>query len=512
MYRFVVITGLLIGVSLTGSSLARYLEVEILLPHFNGLVLIGDWQAATKLIDHHPELLEREVELVLVRRNYRSWFVKEKGTPLVVAVAQSRDDVVRVLLDRGANVNPSVSFVATPLAVAARRDDAAMVRLLLARGADPSLGESYMYVGQNIVFPFSYALRNDSPEVLAALLDGDSPLPACDNDEWIKGREFMSYRGELLTGPKCLDLLRRKGRRFEDGRSLLHYAAAAGWDDVVQFCIEDGMDIDQMDAAWMKPLDYSLHAGRDRCASLLVAAGAELDGLQTAPGTSVFVYGPLLYAVCNGMPELTVAFLKRGFDPNEADPLGWTAMHYAAANGEKEIERILREHGGKVDRLTSEGWTIEKVRAMAENCDGRMGIRFWFVGPEWLRNDDGSNEHDFSLVIGHTSEHLLRGFAFVKKEGRPAIFVRHLETELNWVDRWFSGHRPRQRIITPSPKLFMAVYLGNPAILKRLLDAGTSVNTTDSNGFAPLDWAVAQKMQDLLRNGGAKTRTELESR
>ena len=65
----------------------------------------------------------------------RGWMT---GTPMHSAVSRTHADVVRILLDAGANPNARQSAGWTPLHAAAMNGDLNSVELLLAAGADPS--------------------------------------------------------------------------------------------------------------------------------------------------------------------------------------------------------------------------------------------------------------------------------------------------------------------------------------------------------------------------------------
>lgn len=61
---------------------------------------------------------------------------KPGWTPLGYAASEGHQDIARLLLDRGADVNAASDNGTTPLMMAARAGKVEMVKLLLARGAD----------------------------------------------------------------------------------------------------------------------------------------------------------------------------------------------------------------------------------------------------------------------------------------------------------------------------------------------------------------------------------------
>ena len=85
----------------------------------------GRHEAAALLIDRGAE----------VDPFGRGWMT---GTPMHSAVSRTHADVVRILLDAGANPNARQSAGWTPLHAAAMNGDLTSVELLLAAGADPA--------------------------------------------------------------------------------------------------------------------------------------------------------------------------------------------------------------------------------------------------------------------------------------------------------------------------------------------------------------------------------------
>jgi ankyrin repeat protein len=77
-------------------------------------------------------LIERGAEVDALGRGWMT------GTPMHSAVSRLQSDVVRILLEAGANANVRQSAGWTPLHAAAMNGDRTSVELLLASGADPA--------------------------------------------------------------------------------------------------------------------------------------------------------------------------------------------------------------------------------------------------------------------------------------------------------------------------------------------------------------------------------------
>ena len=89
-----------------------------------------------------------------------------RWTALHYASGNDHADVVRVLVDAGADVDKMDEDGWTPLFLAAYHEDAAMLKMLLAAGADPNLGQS----------PYRRALYLGRKSALALLLQHGSAI------------------------------------------------------------------------------------------------------------------------------------------------------------------------------------------------------------------------------------------------------------------------------------------------------------------------------------------------
>ena len=93
----------------------------------------------TLLIEAHRGKAERVEHYLTEDFNLNYYTVKEKLTPLYIAVENGHIEVVRVLLKNGANPNLARSIEGcTPLIMATYNGDIGLVKLLLKNGADPN--------------------------------------------------------------------------------------------------------------------------------------------------------------------------------------------------------------------------------------------------------------------------------------------------------------------------------------------------------------------------------------
>jgi len=179
--------------------------------------------------------------------------------PLDPPNKHSGRDVVRMLLDRGANPNMQLFYRpaasrgfggfgiggiargATPLFAAAATDDVELVKLLLAHGADPKL----------------YQADNQTP--IMAALGGRGVFGGGGAVDPRKAVEVIRILHDAGTDVNVMaiqhHLLRTRGG------TALHYAVRAGSKEAIKLLISWGIDVNAKDLDGLTALDYAMGRG-----------------------------------------------------------------------------------------------------------------------------------------------------------------------------------------------------------------------------------------------------------
>lgn len=237
-----------------------------------------------------------------------------------------RLDAARLLIDAGADVNAETDLGVTPLWPAAQNGSAGMVDLLLKAGADP---RATLPSGETLVMT---AALTGNAEVVSRLLDaGGDPNGS--------------------------------GTRQQ---TALMWAAGEGHSEVVAVLLEHGADVSARTAVrrqYMKTekeqesnpeyhvwldmggstaLMFAARSGHLEAAKHLVAAGADVNE------TNGFGITPIIMAVHGGNPELVAYLLEAGADPNLAEA-GYSALHAAILHGSIASVEALLAHGADVN-------------------------------------------------------------------------------------------------------------------------------------------------------------------
>ncbi len=247
------------------------------------------------------------------------------ATPLMHAAAVGSLDTLRVLLDRGADVNAKSAAGASALMWAAT--DLAKVQLLLDRGADVN---AVSEAGRTALW-------------LAAATDGAADVV-----------RLLLARG---ANPHAVD--------SEKATTL--YAATVGNDtDTIAQLVNAGVNVNTPNFMGSTPLMNAAMAGNVAAAKLLLAKGADVNAVSGPPGQQVKngtialgTFTPLLLASANGPLELVNVLLAAGADVNAKEARGMTPLMYAVAtdHGDPAIVKALLARGANVRATTPQGET-----------------------------------------------------------------------------------------------------------------------------------------------------------
>jgi ankyrin repeat protein len=123
----------------------------------------------------------------------------------------------------------------------------------------------------------------------------------------------------------------------------------------------------------LTPLHYAVRDGRDEAARLLLAAGADINGVTKGDQTS-----PLLMAVINGNYDLALYLLENGADPNLASDDG-AAPLFATVNQEWHLRTWYPQPTAQQQQKTTH---LELMRALLEagaDPDKRLDNHIWYA-------------------------------------------------------------------------------------------------------------------------------------
>jgi ankyrin repeat protein len=480
-----------------------------------------------------------------------TWINREDehhATALHVAAYFGHREVVRWLLEHGADVNGKAGNANTPLCQA---KDPEVVRLLVLHRANVNatglrrtvLEEAASHCADLERYGGDAQRRAQWRAITNLLLDAGA-------------RYDLHSACYLGDGARVRELV--KDQALARDQEAMRIAATYARGNIVKHLLKHGADPEDSGYGGL-PVSYFAieYAG---VLKLLFDAGAnpkvrvEYHGSGAGPSGTTLLHE----AAGKGAVESAMLLLTRGLDVNVTDPGGFTPLHTACSTGDAVMVDWLVRRGADVKARTKAGWTaiglaashVEPdhdednaafravIRALeragveldvfaAIACDdGRRVAAILKADPKAgerrdargtpalhravtldrrgilkLLLDKGCNPDVRSKArdSGDEGETALLGAAFW---GRPEAAKLLIEHGANVNAKDGSGVVP----------LHEAAQMWNLAVARLLLEHGADVNARDDKGLTPLDWAGRyREMPEMIRllrsHGGRKEGT-----
>lgn len=257
----------------------------------------GDSQKVLSMLEGSPSLLH-------VPNSDGEW---DEISPLHIAAKYGHLDIVKELIDRGAEVysNPIASY--PPVILAAWKDQKEVVDFFLSEIPEKANGTNGLGVTIHL------AARQGWIDQVRKHIEAD-PLA-------------VHQRGWL-------------------GDTALHWSSHNGYVEIVELLLNAGADIEADEINWIggKPLHWaSEHA--PKVVKLLLERGANVNARNIKKDSDLFEFTPLIMNASQGddCSEATELLIAAGADPSLADANGKTAMDHAAGQKNNRILSVLKK-------------------------------------------------------------------------------------------------------------------------------------------------------------------------
>ena len=254
----------------------------------------------------------------------------EQGdAPLLYAAAVGSLETMKLLLDKGADVNAQNGFGTTALMISAV--DIAKVRLLVERGANVNLASK-----QGRTALFVAAMSDQSADIVRYLVANGADLKTRD-----------AFGNTILT------------------------AAAVGNDlSTIRIALDAGVDVNAVGATGLTPLLLSAGYANVAATKLLLSKGAKVNAMTETLGlfpgedpksgpVALHNFTPLLMAMPLSSQEVVQTLLEAGADVNAKDSRNMTPLMLAVATNHQNpiVIRMLLDHGANVEVQSHAGET-----------------------------------------------------------------------------------------------------------------------------------------------------------
>ena len=326
--------------SLVGSSSNSASNTKKLLEAFNE----NDVELATNLIKNlSKDDLENKIDL--------------SGASLLHIVSlNGQTEIIKLLLDKGVNVNVKNDNGNTPLNLSALNGETKTVNFLLTNGANPNLEDKQLNT------PLHYAVFLGEEKAVEDLLKAGANVYSLNKESkttldianTIQDEAKRNAITKLLTTQKVafkeskdkaslstpeviflyneiidaieknnlesiktkIERLSREDLNYQDekGNSLLHFAVVKDRSDIVEFLLQNQADVNQVNIKGSSPLQIAAYGEKKEIVTILLKHEAKVDQINEKTG-------------------------------------GVTALHLASFKGNVDIVRELLKYGAQVNIL-----------------------------------------------------------------------------------------------------------------------------------------------------------------
>lgn len=347
-----------------------------------------EWNLLHHAIEHQYEEL---VTLLLTHKELDIELRRRDGylTPLMVAIKERQDKIVKLLLDHGADANAKCEDGQTPMILAAKSGNHSAAWLLLEN--DARIDEQDV----NGSSALHHAVECSSTSIAWLLIEKGANI-----DLRNKKGETVLYNVVKSGNVSLIWLLVEKGADMNimnyEGITPCHLAAQLENDKIVSFLTLNKPDIaHQKDKDGMTALHHAAKRGHTKSAVALIQNGADIDAVDNEGSTG------LHYATGGKHDETVDALLSEKPSLDIQDKNGLTALHHAVLYGNLPTVCKLSEEWAILDIRDNDGRTA--LICAAQTGHKLATLRLLDQGADVeVQDKDGRTAHDHAAIGNHT--------------------------------------------------------------------------------------------------------------
>uniref|UniRef100_A0A493U373 Ankyrin 2 n=1 Tax=Anas platyrhynchos platyrhynchos TaxID=8840 RepID=A0A493U373_ANAPP len=432
---------------------------------------------------------ENHIEVVkyLLENGANQSTATEDGfTPLAVALQQGHNQAVAILLE-----NDTKGKVRLPaLHIAARKDDTKSAALLLQNDHNADV-QSKMMVNRTTesgFTPLHIAAHYGNVNVATLLLNRGAAVDFTARNG-ITPLHVASKRGNTNMVKLLLDRGGQIDAKTRDGLTPLHCAARSGHDQVVELLLERGAPLLARTKNGLSPLHMAAQGDHVECVKHLLQHKAPVDDVTLDYLTALHV------AAHCGHYRVTKLLLDKRANPNARALNGFTPLHIACKKNRIKVMELLVKYGASIQAITESGLTPIHVAAFM----GHLNIVLLLL-------QNGASP-DVTNIRGETALHmaaragqvevvrcLLRNGALVDARAREEQTPLHIASRLGKTEivQLLLQHMAHPDAATTNgyTPLHISAREGQVDVASVLLEAGASHSMSTKKGFTPLHVAA----------------------
>jgi ankyrin repeat protein len=302
-------------------------------------------------------------------------------TALHLAANNGNLELVKLLIEKGADVNAKTNDDATPLHVAANNDNLELVKLLIENDADVNAKTN------KGATPLHMAAVNGHFDIAKLLIENDAKVNEKTNDD-ATPLHVAANNGNLelvkLLIENDADINAKTNKGATPGATPLHMAAGNGHFDIAKLLIENDANVNAKTNKGATPLHWAAENGYFDVAKLLIENDADVNEKTNESAT------PLHWVAGNDHFDVAKLLIENDADLNAKTNKGATPLLLAAGNDHFDVAKLLIDNGADVNARTQDGLSPFQTAMQKGNIElmkllQAKGADMSISGPrEWL--------------------------------------------------------------------------------------------------------------------------------
>jgi len=414
-------------------------------------------------------------------------FSRSYENPFILAIKSQKEEIVKCLVKAGANVKKGNSDN-PPLIEAVHTNNETIIKYLLECGADVNERGVNVYGDSSL----TAAIKNNNETIVKLLID----LGANINKEsgFNETPLILAVRNQ---NQNIIKLLIEYGAdinyKLEFNNTPLIEALEEGNESIAKYLIDKGANVNVTNQNEETPLVIAVKNGMERIIKYLINCGADINYESHTD--------PLTEATKLNNMNLVKYLIDNGADVKKNNqPLTWSIRHR-----NEDLVKYLVYSGAIINNLGDE-YEIPLVTAVNNNNENI--VKFLIRNGADI-NLGGSNQYDntpLTRAVNTNNENITRCLiefgADINKGGRygeiPLNYAIANENE-NIVRFLVDNGADINKEGENDLPLFKAIRMNNEGIVRYLVDHGADINRSNYRGETALILAIDKKNENIIR-------------
>lgn len=434
-------------------------------------------------------------------------------------------ELVKILVDSGADVIKHTNSDETPLTIAAANHNDDIVALMQQLEGQQHMHrhkevEPDSFVPQSLIEKLFHYTQTEDPDLIKSMIKSSGVDPNMEDSQGWTALTVASDEGKVHSLRTLVELGADVNKAERDGWTPLMFAASKGHYTIAHTLLELGADPAMHTVHGNYAHEIAFASGHDTVGKLIIGRGltrsiklGEIDKVvmfikagaiaNREDGHPVYedvkvedhhAYElALLNATQYGEYDVVRGLLSIGVSPHLKDKTGWTGITHASAHHHVDIARLFLEAGVDVNHPENDGWTPLMFATNSGDRDMVDLLLKHGADPVHL-SVQGISAFSIAMAANKTDIiHAMNTSLTQKARYEEDLHEMH---EADFGDHSYgAGHSyaygTDAGVTASGNGLLQAAHAGDSSYVRQLLDEGADPEVVDELGWRPMTFAAA---------------------